>query len=72
MIGNSPDPAGLCDGGDSIKSIQIRVENKDGNIYLAMSHIERSEWWSDTLSWEEFFDLLMQGVLKSDKIEHHI
>lgn len=69
--GNSPDPAGLCDGGDYIKSIQIRVENKEGDIYLSIHPRERDEWWSGTLSWEEFFDLLMQGVLKNDKIEHH-
>lgn len=69
--GESLDPAGLCDGGDYIQHIQIRILDDKGDIHLSMYHMERSEWWSGTLSWEEFFNLLMQGILKSDKIKHH-
>lgn len=65
------DPAGLCDGGDYIQEIQIRVENGKGDIYLSIKPMERGEWWSGKISWEEFFDLLMTMVRNSNKFEHH-
>lgn len=65
------DPAGLCDGGDYIQEIQIRTENVRGDIYLSIKPWERGEWWSGTITWEEFFNLLMQMIKNSDKFEHH-
>lgn len=65
------DPAGLCDGGDYIQEIQIRVENEKGDIYLSIKPMERGEWWSGTISWGEFFDLLMKMVKGSDKFKHN-
>lgn len=65
------DPAGLCDGGDYIQEIQIRVENEKGDIYLSIRPMERSEWWSGKISWKEFFDLLMTMVRNSNKFKHH-
>lgn len=65
------DPAGLCDGGDYIQEIQIRVENEEGDIYLSIKPMERGEWWSGKISWEEFFDLLMGIVKSSSKFSHN-
>lgn len=64
-------PSELCDGGDYIKEIQIRVENKKGDIYLSLKPQERSEWWSGTISWEELFDILMQIVRNDNRFKHH-
>ncbi len=64
-------PAELCDNGDYIQQIQIRVENQNGDIYLSIKPVERGEWWSGKISWEEFFDLLMVMVRNSNKFRHH-
>ncbi len=47
------------------------MENQNGDIYLSIKPMEREEWWSGKISWEEFFDLLMQMVKNSDKFKHH-
>lgn len=69
--GESPDPAGLCDGGDYTQEIQIRVENKNGDIYLYIQPMEGGEWWSGTISWGEFFDLLLEMIKNSDKFRRY-
>jgi len=66
------DPAGLCDGGDYRQEITIRVENKNGDIYLSIKPLEGGEWWHGEISWEEFFDLLLEMVKNSDKFKHHV
>ncbi len=64
------DPAGLCDGGDYLYNVQIRVENEKGDIYISIEPIERGEWWFGKLSWKEFFDLMLKMVKDSKKFKH--
>lgn len=63
-------PAEMCDGGDYIKEIQIRVENKKGDLYICIKPIERGEWWFGRISWEEFFDMMIKMVVDNDKFIH--
>lgn len=63
-------PADMCDGGDYIKEIQIRVENEKGDIYISVEPIEGGEWWHGEISWEEFFDMMMKMVVNDDKFTH--
>lgn len=65
------DPAGLCDGGDYIYEVQIRIENEKGDIYIHIQPRERSEWWSGKLTWKEFFDIMMKAVKNDERFEHH-
>jgi len=65
------DPAGLCDGGDYLYNIQIRVENAQGDIYISIQPRERSEWWSGTMTWKEFHDMMLDAVKRHPKIKYH-
>lgn len=65
------DPAGLCDGGDYLYNIQIRVENKQGDVYISIQPGERSEWWSGTMTWKEFHDTLLKAFKYHSKIQYH-
>lgn len=52
--GERPDPAGLCDGGDYIQNIQIRVDNKNGDVFLSISPRERGNGGQVQLVGENF------------------
>jgi hypothetical protein len=65
------DTSGLCDGGDYIKQIQIRLDSENGDVYISIRPEERGEWWSGTISWQEFFDMMKQGIIGNDKFKHH-
>ena len=65
------DPAGLCDGGDYLYNIQIRVENAQGDVYISIKPIERSVWWSAIMSWEEFHNMLLESFKKHPKVRYH-
>lgn len=65
------DSSGLCDGGDYLYNIQIRVENAQGDVYISIQPRERSEWWSGTMGWQEFHDILLCGIKKHPNIRHH-
>ena len=70
--GQPPDPAGLCDGGDWIQSVQIRIDGKTtGRVYIAVEPIERGEWYSLELEWPEFFDMMQAAVSAHPKARHH-
>jgi hypothetical protein len=65
------DPAGLCDGGDYLYNVQIRVENKQGDVYVSIQPRERSEWWSGTMTWEEFHDMILYSIERHPKMKYH-
>lgn len=65
------DPAGLCDGGDYLYKIQIRVDNAQGDIYISIQPRERSEWWCGIMSWEEFHDAMLKAFKNHPKIEYN-
>lgn len=67
----SYDPAGLCDGGDYLYNVQIRVENAQGDVYISIQPRERSEWWSGTMTWKEFHDTLLRAFKYHSKIQYH-
>lgn len=65
------DEAGLCDEGDYLYNVQIRVENKQGDVYISVQPRERSEWWSGIMTWKEFHDMLLESFKKHPKLQHH-
>ena len=65
-----PDPAGLCDGGDYMEEVQIRIENSCGDIYMLVRPRERNEWWYAKLSWHEFFELMLKVAKESNKFKY--
>jgi hypothetical protein len=65
------DAAGLCDGGDYLYNIQIRVENEKGDVYISIQPRERSEWLSGTMTWQEFHDMMLDAVKRHPKIKYH-
>jgi len=48
------DPSGLCDGGDYIDEVQIRIDDDHGSVYVSVRPNERGDWWYLKLSWEDF------------------
>lgn len=64
-------PADMCDGGDYMKEVQIRIDNKKGDVYISVEPIERGEWWHGEISWEEFFGMMMKMVVNNDKFTHN-
>lgn len=65
------DPASLCDGGDYLYNVQIRVENAQGDVYISIQPRERSERWFGTITWKEFHDMILNSVKTHPKIQHH-
>jgi len=65
------DPAGLCDGGDYLYNVQIRIENAQGDVYISVQPKERSEWLSGTMTWKEFHDMLYAAASGNPKIKCH-
>jgi len=65
------DPAGLCDGGDYLYNVQIRIENKQGDVYISVQPEERSEWWSGIVSWQEFHDTFLGAFKSHPKMKYH-
>jgi hypothetical protein len=65
------DSSGLCDGGDYLYNIQIRVENEQGDVYVSIQPRERSEWWSGTMTWEEFHDMILYSIKRHPKMKYH-
>lgn len=61
----------LCDGGDYLYNIQIRVENAKGDIYLSIQPKERSEWYSGVITWQEFHDTMLKAFKNHPKVQHH-
>ena len=52
-----PDPAGLCDGVDYQKELQIRLEY-DGSVYISWQDGEQWEGKSVELPYAEFYDAM--------------
>lgn len=49
------DPSGLCDGGDYVQSVQVRLE-EDGTIFVSLTDRERSDTDSQhSMSYDEFY-----------------
>lgn len=65
------DPAGLCDSGDYLYEVQIRIENEKGDIYISIRPQERGEWWTGKITWKEFFDLMIKVVKNDERFKHY-
>jgi hypothetical protein len=65
------DPSGLCDGGDYLYNVQIRIENNNGDVYISIQPKERSEWWCGTMKWQEFHDMMLDAIKNNPKIKYN-
>lgn len=68
--GNPRDPAGLCDGGDWVDEVQIRINDDSGNVYISVRPMEREDWWHLDISWQDFTQLMLAALKNHPSTKH--
>lgn len=70
--GSPPDGAGLCDGGDYIQKVQIRISDPEtGAVYISVQPMERGEWWRLKLPWSDFYAMMEAAVRGHRDVKHN-